>query len=161
MTSMNRRTVLGGVVSAAAAASLPFGANASAGSAIASRPIPSSGERIPLVGLGSWITFNVGRDEKLRDHCATVIGAFFQAGGRMIDSSPMYGSSQQTIGYALGKLGRHDDVFSAEKVWISNSSRGPDQIEQSRGAWGVAKFDLMQVHNLLSWEAHLETLRKM
>jgi diketogulonate reductase-like aldo/keto reductase len=161
MTSMNRRTVLGGVVSAAAAASLPFGTNAGAVPAPAARPIPSSGERIPLVGLGSWITFNVGRDQKLRDDCAAVVGAFFEAGGRMIDSSPMYGSSQQTIGYALEKLGRRDDVFSAEKVWISNPSRGPDQIEQSRSAWGVPRFDLMQVHNLLSWEAHLETLRRM
>jgi diketogulonate reductase-like aldo/keto reductase len=127
----------------------------------AMRTIPSSGEKLPAVGLGSWITFNVGDDPALRDECAEVIAAFLAAGGRMIDSSPMYGSSQPVIGYALNKLGSPPDVFSAEKVWTSSATDGPAQIEQSRTFWGVPRFDLIQVHNLLTWEAHLETLFAM
>ena len=70
----------------------------------------------------------------------------------------MYGSSQEVVGYGLGKLGRPTSLFSADKVWISSGAAGPRQIETSRRNWGVAKFDLLQVHNLLSWEAHLKTL---
>jgi diketogulonate reductase-like aldo/keto reductase len=124
------------------------------------RKIPSSGEAIPLVGLGSWITFNVGRDPKARDACAEVMRAFFAAGGRMIDSSPMYGSSQGVIGDGLKKLGV-TNVFSADKVWISSGGRGPAQIETSRKYWGVPKFDLLQVHNLFAWEEHLPMLAAM
>ena len=125
------------------------------------RRIPSTGELIPAIGLGTWITFNVGNDPVLRDECATVMAAFFEGGGRMIDSSPMYGSSQPTVGYGLKKLKSPQDPFSAEKVWTSNPSSGPAQIERSRAFWGVPKFDLLQVHNLLSWEEHLKTLFAM
>ena len=86
--------------------------------------------------------------------------AFFAAGGRMIDSSPMYGSSQPVIGYGLKKFGA-PNLFSAEKVWTSSGARGPAQIEASRKFWGVPKFDLLQVHNLLAWEEHLRTLFAM
>ena len=116
---------------------------------------------MPVVGLGSWITFNVGDDPVARDACADVMRAFFEAGGRMIDSSPMYGSSQRVIGYGLDKLKQPAGLFSAEKVWISSGSRGPGQIEASRRYWGVPRFDLLQVHNLLSWEEHLKTLLAM
>ena len=127
---------------------------------VLTRPIPSSGEAVPVVGLGSWITFNVGNDNVARDSCADVMRAFFNAGGRLKDSSPMYGSSQPVIGYGLKKLGP-PKVFSADKVWISSASRGPSQIEASRQYWGVPRFDLLQVHNLLSWEEHLRTLFAM
>jgi diketogulonate reductase-like aldo/keto reductase len=86
------------------------------------------------------------------------MAAFFEAGGRMIDSSPMYGSSQPVIGYGLQKLGHPSTLFSAEKVWTSSAASGPAQIEQSRRFWGVPKFDLVQVHNLLAWKEHLKTL---
>jgi diketogulonate reductase-like aldo/keto reductase len=145
---------------ATAAAGLPA-SGAAAADTPATRPIPSTGERLPLVGLGSWVTFNVGADKQLLDESAAVIAAFFEAGGRLIDSSPMYGSAQTTIGYALAKLGRPKQLFSADKVWISNPSRGPRQIEQSRKNWRVPRFDLVQVHNLLSWQRHLETLQDM
>ncbi len=127
----------------------------------AGRPIPSSGEAIPLVGLGSWSTFNVGNDRQARDACAEVMRNFFLAGGRLIDSSPMYGSSQEVIGYGLKKLGHPKSLFSADKVWISDGAEGPAQIEASRRYWGVTRFDLLQVHNLLAWEAHLPTLFAM
>ncbi|WP_292525949.1 aldo/keto reductase [Mesorhizobium sp.] len=125
------------------------------------RTVPSSGEMLPAVGLGTWITFNVGDDPVLRDECAEVMAAFFAAGGRMIDSSPMYGSSQPVIGYGLEKLGRPEALFSAEKVWTSSAADGPAQIERSRRFWGVPRFDLVQVHNLVAWETHLETLFAM
>jgi diketogulonate reductase-like aldo/keto reductase len=149
-----RRTVLRGMVATALA---PLGARAQP-SQLLTRPIPSSSERLPVVGLGSWITFNVGKDQELLDQCAAVMTAFFEAGGRMIDSSPMYASSQPTIGYGLKKLNYPQALFSAEKVWISNPASGPGQIEQSRAFWGVPRFDLLQVHNLLSWEQHLDRL---
>jgi diketogulonate reductase-like aldo/keto reductase len=125
------------------------------------RPIPSTGEALPVVGLGSWITFNVGNDRVARDSCADVMRNFFDAGGRMIDSSPMYGSSQDVIGYGLQKLGKPPRAFSADKVWISSGPAGRAQIEKSRQRWGVARFDLVAVHNLLSWQEHLPTLFAM
>jgi diketogulonate reductase-like aldo/keto reductase len=156
-----RRNILQRILATAAAAGLaPLGAWAQSG-ALHTRPIPSTGEPLPLVGLGTWITFNVGNDRELQDACAAVMAAFFQAGGRLIDSSPMYGSSQPTIGYGLKKLGYPQSLFSAEKLWISNPAGGPDQIKRSRALWGVPRFDLLQVHNLLSWERHLPALFAM
>ena len=114
-----------------------------------------------MVGLGSWITFNVGDDPAGRDSCAEVMRAFFREGGRLIDSSPMYGSSQEVIGYGLHKLGSPSQLFAADKVWISSGSRGPEQIEESRRHWGVPRFDLLEVHNLTAWEEHLPRLFAM
>jgi len=125
------------------------------------RSIPSSGEALPVVGLGSWITFNVGNDRVARDACAEVMRAFFAAGGRMIDSSPMYGSSQEVIGYGVRKLGMPHALFAADKVWIAAAARGPAQVEESRQRWNVLRFDLLQVHNLLAWQEHLPMLFAM
>ncbi|WP_157272080.1 aldo/keto reductase [Azohydromonas aeria] len=125
------------------------------------RTIPSSRERLPVVGLGTWITFNVGRDTELREECTRVVEAFFAGGGRLIDSSPMYGSSQEVVGQALRTLSARDRVFAADKVWIGNGREGPAQIEASRNYWGLPRFDLLQVHNLLAWEEHLPTLQRM
>ena len=156
----SRRTLIG-AVAAGAAASLLRPLWALERTAPITRPIPSSGEQLPVIGLGTWITFNVGDDAELRDECAAVIGAFFRAGGRVIDSSPMYGSSQPVIGYGLKRLGHPAGLFSADKVWTSSGPAGPDQIEESRSHWGVRRFDLLQVHNLLAWEYHLPTLLAM
>jgi len=127
----------------------------------ATRAIPSSGEAVPLVGLGSWITFNVGNDRVARDASTEVMRNFFLTGGRLIDSSPMYGSAQEVIGYGLKKIGRPRDLFAADKVWISDATEGRAQIEKSRLYWGIPRFDLLQVHNLLSWQEHLPTLFAM
>ncbi|NJO36601.1 MAG: aldo/keto reductase [Rhizobiales bacterium] len=159
--TMTRRTILGHSLATTAASLLPaFGSHAQQAE-MPTRVIPSSGEAVPAVGLGTWITFNVGDDPVLRDACAEVMAAFFEGGGTMIDSSPMYGSSQPVVGYGLEKLGRNEDVFAADKVWISSGDEGPAQIEQSRGYWGVLAFELMQVHNLVAWEPHLQTLNDM
>jgi diketogulonate reductase-like aldo/keto reductase len=165
--SLSRRGFLISLAAAGAAALRPRRAAAYPGPAAAgpgplvTRPIPSSGEKLPLVGLGSWMTFNVGNDVAARDSCTGVVQAFFDGGGRLIDSSPMYGSSQEVIGYGLAKLGHPSQVFSADKVWISSGAKGPEQIEESRRHWGIQRFDLLQVHNLMSWEEHLQTLFAM
>jgi len=125
------------------------------------RQIPSSGESVPVIGLGSWITFNVGNDPVARDSCAEVMRRFFSAGGRLIDSSPMYGSSQAVIGYGLKKLGKTSEVFSADKVWTRFASDGKGQMTKSRRLWHVSRFDLMQVHNLVDWKDHLPLLMEM
>ncbi len=125
------------------------------------KSIPSSNEQIPVIGLGSSRTFNVGDDPIGLDNVTEVMRYFFYAGGKLIDSSPMYGSSQPAIGYGLNKLAKTKDVFSADKVWTWESDNGPAQMEQSRQYWQVDAFDLMQVHNLVSWEEHLKTLYSM
>jgi diketogulonate reductase-like aldo/keto reductase len=158
--ALSRRALLGALAATAAAKLFrPFPGLAQA--SLTTKPIPSTGERLPVVGLGTWITFNVGDDAELRDECAAVMKAFFAAGGSLIDSSPMYGSSQPVIGYGLKQLARPTALFSAEKVWTSSGSDGPEQIEESRAYWGVPRFDLLQVHNLLAWETHLPTLFAM
>jgi diketogulonate reductase-like aldo/keto reductase len=160
---VDRRTASFGAAAALAAAAIPLPAQAQGSAAVAplSRRIPSSGEALPVVGLGTWITFNVGNDPQARNACAEVVRAFFAAGGRVIDSSPMYGSSQPVIGHALARLGHPATLFAAEKVWIGDGAAGAQQIEASRAFWGVKRFDLMQVHNLLAWEEHLPRLLAM
>jgi diketogulonate reductase-like aldo/keto reductase len=158
---LTRRKMLGSLAATGAAAMLRPSHAAAQQGPILTRAIPSTGEALPVVGLGSWITFNVGDDGVARDQCAEVMRAFFGAGGRLIDSSPMYGSSQPVIGYGLDKLGHPPSLFAADKVWTSSGSDGPGQIEESRRYWNIPRFDLLQVHNLLAWEAHLHTLRGM
>ena len=152
-----RRTVLRALAAGAGVLVLPRWGAAQA-APVVTKPIPSTGEALPVVGLGTWITFNVGNDAAARDSCAEVMRAFFRAGGRVIDSSPMYGSAEEVIGYGLKKLGMPKQLFSATKVWTSSRSEGSAQIATSERLWGIPKFDLEQVHNLLSWETHLETL---
>lgn len=156
---LTRRDFIGSIVLTSASAHIPSLALAQAKPL--TKPIPSSGEALPIVGLGSWITFNVGDDPIARDSSAEVMQAFFDGGGRMIDSSPMYGSAQEVIGYCLRKTGNAANVFATDKVWIANGDEGPGQIERSRALWGVDRFDLLQVHNLVAWEAHLDTLNAM
>ncbi len=158
---INRRTVVKGSVAATLTAAAAVQMPARAMATPLARPLARSGEMLPLVGLGSSITFNVGNNQKLLDASSDVMAAFFESGGRMIDSSPMYGSSQATIGYGLKKLGMPEALFSADKVWTSSTGNGGPQIEASRGHWGVRTFDLVQVHNLVAWRAHLELLQAM
>ena len=154
-----RRMVLAGGASLALTTALPQRLAIAQAPGAATRTIPSSSEAIPAVGLGTWITFNVGTDPVLQQECNDVMAAFFAAGGRVIDSSPMYGSAQAVIGRGLGELGAPAGLFAADKVWTS--SDGPQQIAESQGLWGVPRFDLLQVHNLLAWEEHLPTLLEM
>jgi len=146
------------MLSAAAAALGPRPFATAAQDGIQARPIPSTGERLPAVGMGTWLTFDVGADSWLRDERAKVLQAFFELGGAVVDSSPMYGSSQKVLGYCLESIGGTAPLFAATKVWTPGRALGVSQMRHSRDMWGVERFDLMQIHNLVDWEAHLETL---
>ena len=152
---VTRRAVLVGAGAALAAPAL-----GTAAAEALSKRIPATGEPVPAVGIGSAVTFNVGDDPLLRAECRAVMAAFFEAGGGIVDSSPMYGSSQEVIGDALETLGRPSGLFSADKVWTRAAS-GPSQIAETARRWGVPRFDLLQVHNLLDWENNLDTLAAM
>ena len=123
--------------------------------------IPSSGEMIPVIGMGSWQTFHVGDNPDDRARCVEILRVFFERGGGMIDSSPMYGSSEEVIGHCLAELDAPEGLFSATKVWTPFLVRGKTQIENSFRLWGAERLDLYQVHNLVDWEEHLETLGGM
>ena len=152
--SLTRRAFL---LSATAAALGPKGV-AAALPGIHTRPIPATGERLPTVGMGSWLTFDVGADSWLRDERVKVLRAFFGLGGAVVDSSPMYGSSEAVIGYCLRHIDNTDSLFAATKVWTPGQALGVGQMWHSRDLWGAERFDLMQIHNLVDWKSHLETL---
>jgi diketogulonate reductase-like aldo/keto reductase len=125
------------------------------------KAIPSSGEQIPAIGVGSARTFDALGDKEMMARLEKVMQAFFDHGGTLIDSSPMYGTAEAVIGKLLKRAKGAEDLFSATKVWIDGRQEGVEQMEQSRQLWGVKRFDLMQIHNLRDWKVHLETLRKM
>ncbi len=157
-----RRVVLGGVASAgvaAAAGPLLPGLSLAAPAARLTRTIPSTGRTMPAIGMGTWITFNVGASRKLRDARLKVLQTFFDMGGGMVDSSPMYGSSEEVVGHCLARIENDQTLFSATKVWTMSEAMGKRQMKASAELWGLETFDLMQIHNLLDWETHLRTLR--
>lgn len=123
--------------------------------------IPSTGEKIPVIGMGTWQTFNVGPNSGERDQRVEVLRRFFELGGGMIDSSPMYGLSEEALGYCLEQLDYPDGLFSASKIWSILAAAGTTQFNNSQRLWGVNQFDLFQVHNLLNVDAHLKTLREL
>jgi diketogulonate reductase-like aldo/keto reductase len=142
---------------AAAAASGPVGAGAA--ESILRREIPSSGERIPAVGLGTWRTFDVGSAASERAPLRDVLQRFVDLGGRVIDSSPMYGAAESVLGDLAAALGVTERLFVATKVWTGGREAGIAQMEQSMRRLRVRRLDLMQIHNLLDWRTHLRTLR--
>ncbi len=122
------------------------------------RPIPSSGERLPVIGLGTWQTFDVGADPAVRAPLEDVLRAFVQLGGKLIDSSPMYGRAETVAGELIAKAGVREKLFVATKVWITGKDAGIAQMEDSIAKLRTKTIDLMQVHNLLDMESHLRTL---
>jgi len=152
---MDRRQALGFLAGAGGALVLP---HAAAQAPATARAIPATSEKLAAVGLGTWITFDVtsAADRAVRGE---VMRAFFEGGGRLVDSSPMYGASEETIGAALPANGKA--MFSATKVWTVGALAGRRQIENSYRLWKVQRFDLLQVHNFLDYEAHLATLRRL
>jgi diketogulonate reductase-like aldo/keto reductase len=155
---MKRRALL---LSLAAAPVLP------AAAAVITRPIPVSGELLPAIGMGSWLTFDVGDSRVERAARHRVLAAFFAAGGGMIDSSPMYGRAERLLGELLrdrqASPAPGARLFRATKVWTAFDRVGPTQMDESARLWGAetgAGFDLMQVHNLLNWRAHWPRLRE-
>jgi diketogulonate reductase-like aldo/keto reductase len=122
------------------------------------RPIPRTGELLPVVGLGTWQTFDVAESE--RAPLGRVLSEFVRLGGSVVDSSPMYGRSESVVGDLAAKLGLHKQLFLATKVWTSGRDDGIHQMEESYRRLGTEHMDLMQIHNLVDWRTHLATLRR-
>jgi diketogulonate reductase-like aldo/keto reductase len=122
------------------------------------RPIPKTGEPLPVVGLGTWQTFDVEMTPEELQPRREVLRTLFEAGGKVIDSSPMYGRAEAVVGVLLKDMGALDKPFIATKVWTSGEAAGVRQMDDS-AARMQAPIDLMQVHNLLDWRTHLKTLR--
>ena len=123
------------------------------------RRIPSSGESVPAIGLGTWQTFDVGASAAERAPLEEVLGTFVALGGKLIDSSPMYGKSEEVVGDIAAKLGLRSELFVATKVWTSGKAQGIEQMEDSMRKLHATPVDLMQVHNLVDVNNHLDTLR--
>jgi diketogulonate reductase-like aldo/keto reductase len=124
-----------------------------------SRLIPSSGEALPLIGLGTWQTFDVGADDRERAPRRTILQTFADAGGTVIDSSPMYRRSEAVVGDLVSELRLRSRLFIATKVWTQGRAEGIRQMEDSMRKLRVERLDLMQVHNLVDARTHLDTLR--
>ncbi len=124
------------------------------------RTIPSSGEAIPVVGLGTARTFDVGGGEKSIAPLREVLRLFVAHGGTMVDSSPMYGRAEAVVGDLASDLALHDALFYATKVWTSGREQGIAQMEDSFRLMRTSVIDLMQVHNLVDTRTHLATIRE-
>ncbi len=158
-TYINRRQFM--KLAAAVSAGLILPRHAFSTSTQIQKAIPSSGEMLPVIGMGTSRTFDAEGDSELLSRLLKVTQTFFDMGGGMIDSSPMYGSAQQVIGQLLPKVQGKKNLFAATKVWIDGKEEGIEQMEKARQLWGVKQFDLMQIHNLVDWETQLETLKQM
>jgi diketogulonate reductase-like aldo/keto reductase len=128
--------------------------------AMMKRPIPSSGELLPVVGLGTYQSFDVGGGTAERDPLREVLRLFVQQGGTLVDSSPMYGPSESVVGDLAVELGLIGKLFMATKVWTSGREAGIRQMEESLRRMKVERMDLMQIHNLLDWKTHLATVKQ-
>jgi diketogulonate reductase-like aldo/keto reductase len=124
------------------------------------RAIPATGETVPVIGLGTWLTFDPPNtsDASLAP-LTDVLRVFHEAGGRLIDSSPMYGKSESVTGLLSERLRINDSLFVATKVWTQGERAGVDQMQRSFAELKRQRIDLMQVHNLVDWRTHLKTLR--
>jgi diketogulonate reductase-like aldo/keto reductase len=135
--------------------------NAMAAPAMITRPIPSSGEAMPVIGLGTWSVFDVGEDPKARAPLKEVVRRLVDAGGRMIDTSPMYARAEAVTGDLVAELGLRPRIFLATKVWTSGTEQGIAQMRRSAERLRTEVIDLIQIHNLQDWRTHLATLRQM
>jgi aryl-alcohol dehydrogenase-like predicted oxidoreductase len=147
---------------ASAGSMLSFAARARAaggGAAMLQRPVPRSGEFLPAIGLGTWQTFDVGGSTEERAPLAEVLRLFLAGGGRVVDSSPMYGRAESVTGDLLAEATPAPGPFLATKVWTTGRAPGEAQMRESARRLRAERIDLMQVHNLLDWETHLPVLR--
>jgi aryl-alcohol dehydrogenase-like predicted oxidoreductase len=152
---------LGGAACGAEGAAPPApGRPAEGGATMATRPIPSTGEALPAVGLGTWRNFDVEPGSADYRALPAVIDALFAAGGSVIDSSPMYGRAERTVGELLAARDPRPRAFLATKVWTRGREAGVAQMEESFRLLGAERVDLMQIHNLVDWRAHLPPLRR-
>jgi len=159
---LTRRRLLASLAAGAASAVAAVGPRGrrAAASGLLERRIPSSGEMLPAVGIGTWRVFDVGASDAERAPLREVLRRFAELGGRAVDSSPMYGAAEAVVGEVATEVGVLDRLFLATKVWTSGREAGIAQMEQSFKWLRAKRLDLMQVHNLLDWSTHLRTLRE-
>jgi diketogulonate reductase-like aldo/keto reductase len=153
------RSALLAITGAAALAAAQGVAQTTAGARMHQRKIPSTGELLPVVGCGTWRTFDIGNRPESRVPLAEVLRVLFEAGGSAIDTSPMYGSAEAVVGDLLAAAGTRAKAFIATKVWTSGREKGVSQMENSMRLLQTGCIDLMQIHNLVDWRTHLSTLR--
>lgn len=158
---IKRRQVLQLSAAALATHSLRLGADAgvSRTKSLIRRPIPSSGELVPVIGMGTSRTFDAPDNPDSLANLTDVMRAFVAGEGTIIDSSPMYGRAEARVGDVLRAMEPSPDVFAATKVWTTGRQEGIEQMEQSARRMGVERFDLIAVHNLQDWRTHLDTLQ--
>jgi diketogulonate reductase-like aldo/keto reductase len=158
---IDRRTAVKLMAAATAAALAPSGIIAAEAHRMTTRKAPGSGEEIPVIGMGSSNTFDVGDDAASRDGLRGVLQALVDGGGRVIDTSPMYGRAETVLGDLLEDLGLGSKLWYATKVWTRGREAGARQIDESFARLRTKKLDLLQIHNLLDWREHVPTLREL
>jgi len=154
----SRRQFLQTSAAASLMVSLAPGFALAADSAVIKKTIPSSGERLSVIGLGTSRTFDVDSANAVTSPLMAVMQAFFDNGGQLIDSSPMYGSAEAVTGALVKQVTNKQDIFTATKVWTDGKREGIEQMERSMRRLGVDQIDLMQIHNLRDWQTHIDTL---
>jgi diketogulonate reductase-like aldo/keto reductase len=154
----SRRQFLQTSAAASLMVSLAPGFALAAESAVIRKTIPSSGERLSVIGLGTSRTFDVDSDKAVTSPLMAVMQAFFDNDGQLIDSSPMYGSAEAVTGALLKQVENRQAIFTATKVWTDGKHEGIEQMERSMQRLGVEQIDLMQIHNLRDWQTHIDTL---
>jgi aryl-alcohol dehydrogenase-like predicted oxidoreductase len=161
LNQMTRREAARLIGASAAGLALPISARAASESTtMLARTIPSSGEKLPVIGLGTWRAFDVDLTTDNRRQLEEVLSLFVKLGGRIIDSSPMYGRAEEVIGELTAALGIRDKLFLATKVWTHGKENGIKSMERSMALLRTKRVDLMQVHNLVDVQTHLATLRE-
>ena len=163
---LTRRQSLKLLAAAMAASLLPAFPGFAAGGGRLQKVIGNSNKALPVIGMGTWRTFNVGNDAKLLAARTELVKTFFELGGGLIDSSPMYGSAPDVMGHALAQLstaqpGITDNLFAAEKVWSPAGGSAREQVADLQKRWNIPQFNLLQVHNLSDWREHLAVLREL
>jgi len=158
---LTRRHSLKLLAAAMAASLLPAFPGFAAGGGRWQKTIPNSNKTLPVIGMGTWRTFNVGNDARLLAARTELVKTFFELGGGMIDSSPMYGSAPDVMGHALSQLDMAYSLFAAEKVWSPAGGSAREQVADLQKRWKIPQFDLLQVHNLADWREHLAVLREL
>ena len=159
VTRREAAKVIGGTAAGLFLPITPRAANESS-SAMLTRTIPSSGEKLPVIGLGTWQAFDVDLTADSRRQLEEVLSLFVKFGGRVIDSSPMYGRAEAVMGDLRATLGIRDKLFLATKVWTHGKESGIKSMERSMALLRTKRIDLMQVHNLVDVHTHLATLRE-
>lgn len=161
---LGRRRFIKVSAAGSALAILPWpvtGLGAARGDDVIRRRIPATGEEVPVAGMGTYRTFDINTDDsEARQRMTEVMRRFLDGGGRVIDSSPMYGRSEAAVGEIASELEATDQLWMATKVWTHGRDDGIEQMERSLERMGVATMDLMQIHNLMDFETHLATLKR-